>query len=96
MSQESDLLAEEQAFYDKNEAALLADHPNRHLLIHGSRLVGHFESVDEAVSSARDHSWCAERETSKPNSAYPHCLWESYKCRSSPVGSKVTTQMATN
>ena len=44
-------LAEEQAYYDKHANDLLLQHPNRHLLIHGSELVGHFESLDEAVAN---------------------------------------------
>lgn len=45
------LLAEEQAYYDEHANDLLLRHPNRHLLIHGSELVGHFESMDEAVAN---------------------------------------------
>ena len=45
------LLAEEQAYYDKHANDLLLQHPNRHLLIHGSELVGHFENMDEAVAN---------------------------------------------
>lgn len=44
-------LAEEQAYYDKHAKELLLQHPNRHLLIHGSEVVGHFESMDEAVAN---------------------------------------------
>lgn len=45
------LLATEQAFYDKNAEALLVQYPNRHLLIHGARVVDTFETMDEAVKS---------------------------------------------
>ena len=44
-------LAEEQAYYDKHAEELLLQHPNRHLLIHGSELIGHFESLNEAVAN---------------------------------------------
>ena len=43
------LLATEQAFYDRNAGELLAEYPNRHLLIHGNHLIGAFQTQDEAV-----------------------------------------------
>lgn len=51
MDSTADLLAEEQAFYDENADDLLLRYPNRHLLIHGSRVIDTFESMDEAVKS---------------------------------------------
>ena len=51
MHGEKGLLAEEQAYYDEHADELLLRHPNRHLLIHGSKIVGHFESLDEAVAN---------------------------------------------
>ena len=44
-------LAQEQAYYDEHARELLLRYPNRHLLIHGSEVVGHFESMDEAVAN---------------------------------------------
>ena len=43
------LLVTEQAFYDRSASRLLAEYPNRYLLIHGENLLGAFESQDEAV-----------------------------------------------
>jgi len=43
------LLATEIAFYETNRDELLRQHANRHLLIKGQALIGHFSTMDQAV-----------------------------------------------
>lgn len=40
----------EVSFYERERDALAAEYPGRYLLIHGDRLVGHFETFDEATA----------------------------------------------
>ena len=43
------LLGEELAFYDEHKDEFLRKHANRHLLIKGQALIGHFPTMDRAV-----------------------------------------------
>ena len=43
------LLGEELSFYDENKDDFLHKHANRHLLIKGRELIGHFSTMDQAV-----------------------------------------------
>ena len=43
------LLGIELAFYEENKNDFLREHANRHLLIKGQELVGHFSTRDRAV-----------------------------------------------
>lgn len=43
------LLGEELSFYDENKDNFLHKHANRHLLIKGRALIGHFSTMDQAV-----------------------------------------------
>ena len=47
----SGLLEVESAYYESNRDDLLMKFPNRFLLIHGEGLVGHFETMDDAITA---------------------------------------------
>ena len=47
---EQDVVLEvESRFYENNRAEFVEKYPNEYLLIHGERLIGHFEDMDEAL-----------------------------------------------
>jgi len=49
MAQRERLLVRELEFYDRNRDRFLREHDGRYLLIEGSRLIGSFETEDQAV-----------------------------------------------
>ncbi len=47
--QDKSLLDVEIGFYDEHKEEFIKEHTNRHLLIKGEQLVGHFSTAEQAV-----------------------------------------------